>query len=127
MRKAKSSVRIAVATRSSRAGQPSTRSAPRRAPDENSLGRAGHGVPAEGSSGEPKEPFGVVNTWVVMGLDDKSLSELEKLASDLRNQIARSPNHSAMETVELEDVEGWIKLRRKEAKPGPRSDDDITF
>jgi len=27
---------------------------------------------------------------------------------------------------ELEDVEGWIKLRRKEAKPGPRSDDDIT-
>ncbi len=29
-----------------------------------------------------------------------------------------------MEKVELEDVEGWIKLRRKEAKPGPRSDDE---
>ena len=62
-----------------------------------------------------------------MGLDSKSLAELEELASDLRRRIARSPNHSGMENVELEDVEGWIKLRRREAKPGPRSDDNITF
>ena len=52
------------------------------------------------------------------------MAELEKLASDLRTQIARNPNHSTMEKVELEDVEGWIKLRRKEAKPSSRSDDE---
>jgi len=59
-----------------------------------------------------------------MSLENKSLAELEKLASDLRTQIARNPNHSTMEKVELEDVEGWIKLRRKEAKPSSRSDDE---
>jgi hypothetical protein len=62
-----------------------------------------------------------------MALDNKSLAELEELASDLRAQIARNPDHSRIERVELEDVEGWIKLRRREARPGPRSDDDITF
>ena len=62
-----------------------------------------------------------------MGLENKSLAELEKLASDLRTQIARNPNHSTMAKVELEDVESWITQRRKEAKPGPRSDDDIRF
>jgi hypothetical protein len=36
-------------------------------------------------------------------------------------------NHSTMEKVELEDVQEWITLRRKEAKPGSRSDDDIAF
>jgi hypothetical protein len=64
---------------------------------------------------------------VAMGLENKSLAELEELASDLRMQVASNPNHSTIEKVELEDVERWIKLRRKEAKPGPRSDDDITF
>ena len=59
-----------------------------------------------------------------MSLENKSLAELEKLASDLRTQIARNPSHSTMEKTELEDVEGWIKLRRKEAKPGSRSDDE---
>jgi len=48
-----------------------------------------------------------------MSLENKSLAELEELAS--------------MERTELEDVEGWIKLRRMEAKPGPRSDDDVKF
>ena len=62
-----------------------------------------------------------------MGLENKSLFELEQLASDLRKQIAGNPDRSTMEKVELEDVEGWIKLRRREAKPGPRSDDDITL
>jgi hypothetical protein len=62
-----------------------------------------------------------------MSLENKSLAELEELASNMRRQIARIPNSSTLEKVELEDVEGWIKLRRKEAKPGPRSDNDITF
>ena len=52
------------------------------------------------------------------------MTELEELASNLRSQIARNPNHSTTEKVELEDVEGWIKLRRTEAKPGSRSDDE---
>jgi hypothetical protein len=59
-----------------------------------------------------------------MGLETKTLAELEELASTLRSQIARNPDHTSIEKVELEDVEGWIKSRRKEAKPGPRSDDD---
>jgi hypothetical protein len=62
-----------------------------------------------------------------MGLENKSLFELEQLASDLRKQIAGHPDHSTMEKVELEDVGERIKLRRREAKPGPRSDDDITL
>jgi hypothetical protein len=62
-----------------------------------------------------------------MSLENKSLAELEELASNLRMQIARNPNHSTLEKVELEDVEGWITSRRKEAKPGSRSDNDITF
>jgi hypothetical protein len=59
-----------------------------------------------------------------MSLENKSLAELEELASNLRSQIARHPAHSTLEKVELEDVEGWITSRRKEAKPGSRSDDD---
>jgi len=47
-----------------------------------------------------------------MSLQNKGLAELEELASNLRMQIARNPNHSTMEKVELEDVEGWIRLRR---------------
>ncbi len=57
-----------------------------------------------------------------MSLENKSLAELETLASNLRMHIARNPNHTTMERVELEDVEGWIKLRRS-----PCSDDDITL
>jgi hypothetical protein len=59
-----------------------------------------------------------------MSLENKSLAELEELAANLRSQIARNPAHSTLEKVELEDVEGWIKSRRKEAEPGLRSDDD---
>ena len=62
-----------------------------------------------------------------MSLENKSLAELEELATNLRSQIALNPNHTAMEKVELEDVQEWITLRRKEGKPGSRSDDDITF
>jgi hypothetical protein len=59
-----------------------------------------------------------------MSLENKSLAELEELASNLCKQITHHPD-TAMEKTELEDVEGWIKLRRMEAKAGPRSDDDI--
>ena len=62
-----------------------------------------------------------------MSLENKNLAELEELASNLRLQMARNPDQSTMEKVELEDVQEWITLRRKEAKPGSRSDDDIAF
>jgi hypothetical protein len=62
---------------------------------------------------------------VGMSLENKSLAELEELASNLRKQITHHPDFT-MEKTELEDVEGWIKLRRMEAKPGSRSGDDST-
>ncbi len=57
-----------------------------------------------------------------MSLENKSLAELEELASNLRSQIALNPNHTAMEKVELEDVQGWLKVRRKEAVGSPSND-----
>jgi len=57
-----------------------------------------------------------------MSLETKSLAELEELASNLREQIARNPNHTAMEIVELEDVQGWLRLRGKEAAGSPSND-----
>jgi len=57
-----------------------------------------------------------------MSLENKSLAELEQLASNLRSQIARNPNHTAMEKVELEDVQSWLKLRGKEVVGSPSND-----
>jgi hypothetical protein len=48
--------------------------------------------------------------------------ELEELASNLRSQIALNPNHAAMEKVELEDVQGWLKRRRRAAGGSPSND-----
>jgi hypothetical protein len=50
-----------------------------------------------------------------MSLGDKTLKELTELRVELKKQIARNPEHSGMERVELEDVEGWIELRAREA------------
>ncbi len=52
-------------------------------------------------------------------VENKSLAQLEQLASDLHKQIAGNSDHSTLEKVELEDVEGWIKLRRREANGMP--------
>ena len=49
-----------------------------------------------------------------MGLDTKSLEELEQLAANLRQQIVVHPEHSRMDNAELKDVEEWIALRRQE-------------
>lgn len=57
-----------------------------------------------------------------MSLENKSVAELEELASNLRSQIALNPNHTAMEKVELEDVQGWLKLRKREAFGSPSND-----
>lgn len=45
-------------------------------------------------------------------IDKMSLVELEELASRLRHAIARNPEHSRMEQVELEDVKQWIAIRQ---------------
>jgi hypothetical protein len=44
-------------------------------------------------------------------LDKMSLAELEDLAAKLRHTIARNPEDSRMERVELEDVKQWIAIR----------------
>ena len=45
------------------------------------------------------------------GLDKKSAAELEALASDFRQRIARDPQNSAQERVELANVEWEIEKR----------------
>ena len=49
-----------------------------------------------------------------MGLEAKSLEELEQLAANLRQQIVVHPEHSRMDSAELKEVEEWIALRRQE-------------
>ena len=46
------------------------------------------------------------------GLNQLSLVELEELAAKLRHAIARNPEDSRMEQLELEDVKQWIAIRR---------------
>ncbi len=41
-----------------------------------------------------------------------SLTELEEIATKSRHAIARNPEHSQMEQVELEDVKQWIAIRQ---------------
>lgn len=40
-----------------------------------------------------------------------SLAELEELAAKLRHAIARNPENSRMEQVELDNVKQWIAIR----------------
>lgn len=45
-------------------------------------------------------------------LEKMSLAELEDLAAKLRHTIARNPENSRIEQVELEDVKQWIAIRQ---------------
>ncbi len=45
-------------------------------------------------------------------LDKMSLTELEELATQLRHTIARNPENSRKEQVELEGVKQWIAIRQ---------------
>lgn len=47
-----------------------------------------------------------------MGLAEKSAAELEALAADLRGRLARDPQHSPVEQIDLADVEWEIEKRR---------------
>ena len=56
-----------------------------------------------------------------MALDTKTLTELEQIATNLRQQIRLNPRHSKLEQVELTEVEEWIALRQKEASQSAAS------
>jgi hypothetical protein len=45
-------------------------------------------------------------------LEKMSLTELEEIATKLRHAIARNPEQSRMEQVELEDLKQWIAIRQ---------------
>jgi hypothetical protein len=51
-------------------------------------------------------------------LDKMTLAELEDLAAKLKAEIARDPQRMLIAKVELQDVNQWIALRRKELQPG---------
>jgi hypothetical protein len=53
-----------------------------------------------------------------MSLQDKTLQELSELKVVLQKRIQANPDHSGLERVELEDVQGWIdsKIRDREHK-----------
>ncbi len=48
-----------------------------------------------------------------MALDTKALKELEQIAAILRRQIRHHPRQSKLERAELQEVEQWIALRRR--------------
>jgi hypothetical protein len=62
-----------------------------------------------------------------MSLEDKSLPELETIKAKLLQNIQRNPEHSNLDRVELEDVEGWIHLRQAEQQKKGAGFEDIDF
>jgi hypothetical protein len=48
----------------------------------------------------------------MIGLDTKSVTELQALATDIRERIAQDPEHSGKQRIELGDVEWEIEKRR---------------
>ena len=48
----------------------------------------------------------------MIGLDTKSVNELEALAREIRERIAQDPEHSTNERVELGNLEWEIEKRR---------------
>ena len=52
-------------------------------------------------------------------LDQMTSAELKAFAAKLHTQIDRMSNHSEMPKVELEEVKGWIALRKNEAESCP--------
>jgi hypothetical protein len=65
-------------------------------------------------------PFGI-KMRLMTALDKMSLVELEEFAAKLRHAIARNPENSRMEQIELDNVKQWIAIRqnRDEFEPEP--------
>ena len=53
-------------------------------------------------------------------LDNMTLAQLEDLAAKLKAEIAGDPQRMLIAKVELQDVNQWIALRRKELQPGSK-------
>jgi hypothetical protein len=54
-----------------------------------------------------------------MGLETKSVVELQEIAANLRAQIRRDSNHSSFYKAELKDAEQWIGERQRKSPPKP--------
>ena len=57
-------------------------------------------------------------------LRELSLSELEELAARLRHAVARNPEKSQQERIELADLNQWISLRQQQTENGHSPDAD---
>jgi hypothetical protein len=51
-----------------------------------------------------------------MSLDTKRLEELEQIAAILRRLIRHHPRQAKLERAELQEVEQWIALRRRDGQ-----------
>jgi hypothetical protein len=52
-----------------------------------------------------------------MGLDTKTVAELQEIPANLREYIRRNPNHSSFYEEELKDAEQWIGERQQKSAP----------
>jgi peptidoglycan hydrolase CwlO-like protein len=60
----------------------------------------------------------------IMGLDTKTVAELQEIAANLREQIRRNANHLSFYKGELKDAEQLIRERQRKFPPMPA---DISF
>jgi hypothetical protein len=54
-----------------------------------------------------------------MGLETKTVPELEEIATNLREYMRRNPDHSSFYKAELKDAEQWIGERQRKYPPEP--------
>lgn len=54
-----------------------------------------------------------------MGLEIKTVPELQEIAANLREHIRRNANHSFFYKEELKDAEQWIREGQGKSSPRP--------
>jgi hypothetical protein len=59
-----------------------------------------------------------------MGLDTKTVPELQEIAANLREQVQRNSSHSSFYKAELKDAEQRISERQGKSQPEPA---DLAF
>jgi hypothetical protein len=57
--------------------------------------------------------------WNIMGLETKTVAELQEIAANLREQIRRNSNHSSFYKAELKDAEQRISERQGKSLSEP--------
>ena len=57
--------------------------------------------------------------YSIMGLDTKTVAELQEIAANLREYILRNPNDSSFYKEELKDAEQWIGERQRKSPLKP--------